>query len=64
MIDAVTRSGYCPRTTPVDVLMAGPTSMHLAAADNMQDDGDCADNDLVGFQEADFASEYAAGIII
>jgi hypothetical protein len=39
---AITDAGYDSRSTPVDVFMAGPTSMHLQHADNMEH-GPCRD---------------------
>lgn len=62
--EALTGNGYCPRTTGVDVLMDAPYGVGLDVAEAMEGYVDTADDDLAeGFQEADFASEYAEGLI-
>lgn len=52
--------GMCPRTTPIDTLMAGSLSMHLDVADTMFNQDDPIDDDELaeGFQEYD---EYEDG---
>jgi len=38
--EVIAAHGYDPRSTPVDTLMGGPVSMHLAVADAMANDED------------------------
>ncbi len=53
MIASITRSGFCPRNTPIDTLMAAPLAMHLAVAEELEDDGNHADDDLSGMTVLD-----------
>ncbi len=46
--EVLTGTGYCPRTTPVDVLMGAPLNTHLQVAEAMEDDGDYPDYDMSG----------------
>ena len=46
--EALRGTGYCPHTTPVDVLMGAPLNTHLQVAEALEDDGDYPDDEMAG----------------